>query len=716
TAVIIKAQLLSAACPCSAASAAGDHAADLALPDSASNSSPDDAARDCTTASNDAGAFNRSGGPASGHSQEPRRAVSIIARCAAAILVRHQNSGCWNCWAALSCLRRHARSSSGRIFDSSARESGERRRWETLMTCFRRPEGASGRTVQLWSSWSAAPGSSICCRMGNDERSFGQRLCLQAEFRGIKYLGISIHASRPRMARAAASRGESCTRPWTGSRRAEDEPLKCHAGAARASPKPGGRLRHPAGGKERAVQQMQHSLRAGPVTAPCANEKRSWSRRRSAGGQICHSPSAPAAPAAANSSKYFSSSNGAGGGIPPAKLPGVNCPAAPPPTPRTPPTTTAALVSAASATPAASAVRRCSCRPGGMQRPPAGDPEAPPAAAELDGPYRRLAAAASVMDMNDERGRRRIDVDDFEDNLSCRPTAGQRQGRRSRHRSRLEDQEGAATLLASTTRWFGHIVATNSPRVVGVDALSEQDQLLPWPCAAFPCWSGSCRPALCRRQFERELFRRRAAPSCCCCLPSMTLEKSVKFKTSLQQLSQGDQSNRLRDFLQANSDRVERLKTDLKTAEECYSLVKTRFGEGNATGGQRCVLQHPAPLPLPDVTRLRSENEQRRAAAAELNELLARSGPAAPHPRKHTRTIEDGALDDIMSDFSRALTCGRRSSTGSARLRAIDCARSGVAPGRRRRGRRPLLLPSPLDRRLAKEQRLSRVSCCLNTT
>uniref|UniRef100_A0A1I8IX39 Ovule protein n=1 Tax=Macrostomum lignano TaxID=282301 RepID=A0A1I8IX39_9PLAT len=55
-----------------------------------------------------------------------------------------------------------------------------------------------------------------------------------------------------------------------------------------------------------------------------------------------------------------------------------------------------------------------------------------------------------------------------------------------------------------------------------------------------------------------------------------------------------------------------------------------------------------------------------------------------------------------------SMQCSSGRGQHQARLRAIDCRKSGVAPVPALPRERPLLLPSPLDRRLAKEQRLSR--------
>uniref|UniRef100_A0A1I8GQ57 FH2 domain-containing protein n=1 Tax=Macrostomum lignano TaxID=282301 RepID=A0A1I8GQ57_9PLAT len=118
---------------------------------------------------------------------------------------------------------------------------------------------------------------------------------------------------------------------------------------------------------------------------------------------------------------------------------------------------------------------------------------------------------------------------------------------------------------------------------------------------------------------------------------------------------------RLREFYEAHKDKAERIKTDLRTAEECFNLAKSRFGEGTqlVTSDAFFGVLHRFQV---DVRRARTENEQRRLIAAQReggderqqsSKRKQQEEAGRRKARKHTRTIEDGALDDIMSDFSR---------------------------------------------------------------
>uniref|UniRef100_A0A1I8IPZ1 FH2 domain-containing protein n=1 Tax=Macrostomum lignano TaxID=282301 RepID=A0A1I8IPZ1_9PLAT len=112
---------------------------------------------------------------------------------------------------------------------------------------------------------------------------------------------------------------------------------------------------------------------------------------------------------------------------------------------------------------------------------------------------------------------------------------------------------------------------------------------------------------------------------------------------------------RLTQFIRSNQSRMDKMKTDLKTAEDCFNLARTRFGEGmqqvstDAFFGVLSRFQTEA-------RRARHELKKRREAEAAAEEKSAKRKLAeelSQRTRKHTRTIQDGALDNIMSDFNR---------------------------------------------------------------
>uniref|UniRef100_A0A1I8IIZ2 FH2 domain-containing protein n=1 Tax=Macrostomum lignano TaxID=282301 RepID=A0A1I8IIZ2_9PLAT len=763
---------------------------------------------------------------------QDKTAVSIIARCV--LHPRYATKTLVLELLAALCMLDGMHAQVLDAFDSLRERVGERRRWETLMTCFRRHEALPAEQYSLEFMVSCARFINIVQNVSNDEQ-LGQRVCLQAEFaqlgleeflRGLhgKYgderlnsqieaifdntidvagLFIDSVAKQAAVARAAALE-EELYQTQDRQRRAEDEAAQIMAELRERLQNREADCATLQAEKERAVQQMQHSLRAASHSAgererqleqtvreleARLRESESALKAAQQAAKSSTPPSAPAAPAAANSSSS-SSSNGAGAAR--RQLP--RCAATPPPPPPPPPP------------------------PGGAPPPPPPPPPpfgaAPAAPAGMQVrqpviPKHRLpllnwtaippsgCRGTVFMDMNDERARRRIDVDDFEDKFKLSANGGASdKAAAAATAAALKTKKERPTLLGhdrfrnlAVTRHkvesmrlsFADLAAAvdslDADKVSAdlaeillrqgvpteeevrsyrryefaegrrVDALSEQDQLLVALCRV-PMLERKLQALRYAGQFE-ENFSGVEPPLRAVVAASMTLEKSVKFKkvlelilglgnylnshkrgltygfrlcslATLQDTKSGDRkwtllhflvelidqhfpdlanfesdlrhcekaasinldnvradasqlisgleqlrslaketnSNRLRDFLQANSDRVERLKTDLKTAEECYSLVKTRFGEGMQQVASDAFFSILHRFHC-DVTKARSENEQRRAAAAELERASGKRkdsedlGQQRRTPRKHTRTIEDGALDDIMSDFSR---------------------------------------------------------------